>query len=194
VSCALLVIGPWWVRNMVVTGAFMPTGTQAPLNLPAGFGPRAMMFEGLWRSNPGDGVDELRAQNVDPFSIEYEVRLAKIRSGVALTWMREHPRDVLRLLGLHVWQEIRPRGRWMDWLLPAGCLALVLFRRSPGAGILALMICVQLLSVALTWGAGGRFMVPVHPVLVATISAAMIAAAVRGGGLAMTRLRGAQPA
>lgn len=196
VFCAMMVIGPWWMRNLLVTGAFMPTGTQAPLNLPAGFGPRALMYKGLWRSNPGDGVEELRAQNVNPFSLEYEVRLAKIRSRIALTWMREHPRDVLRLLGLHVWQEIRPRGRfWLDWLLPAGCVALALFRKRPGVGILALMVGVQLLSVALTWGAGGRFMVPVHPLMVAMVSAAVVAALVRGGGVAMTRFRRApQPA
>jgi hypothetical protein len=171
----LIVIGPWWIRNLVVTGAFMPTGTQAPLNLPMGFGPRALMYEGLWRSNRGDGVEELQARNVDPFSIEWEVQLAKIRSGIALTWMRENPLDVVRLMGLHVWQEIRPRNRGVwDWILPAACGALVLLRKSPGAGGVALMIAANLFSVALTWGAGGRFMLPVQPLMLALISAAIV--------------------
>src|SRR4030095_1571000 len=48
VAVALLVIGPWWVRNCVVLEAFLPFGTQAALNLPAGFGPRALRFTGHW--------------------------------------------------------------------------------------------------------------------------------------------------
>jgi len=193
--CALLVIGPWWVRNIAVTGAFMPTGTQAPLNLPMGFGPRALEHEGMWRSNPGDGVEELAAEGVDPFSIEYEVRLAKIRSAMAFAWMRENPRDVLRLMALHVWQEIRPRGRvpW-DWLLPAGVSALVFFGRRPGAAALALMLSAQILSVALTWGAGGRFMVPVHPFLVALVCAAAVAIVARAAREGAALRRGPQPA
>jgi hypothetical protein len=107
----VLVITPWWVRNIVVTRAFMPTGTQGPLNLPAGFGPQALKYDGLWRSIRDDGAEELRGQNIDPYSVAFEVRLAKMRSAIVTTWMREHPRDVLRLMVLHVWQEIKPRGR-----------------------------------------------------------------------------------
>jgi hypothetical protein len=174
----LATISPWWIRNIVVTGAFMPTGTQAPLNLPMGFGPRALMYEGLWRSNRGDGVDELLARNLDPFSLEWEVQLAKIRSGIALKWMRENPVDVGRLMALHVWQEIRPRNRGMwDWILPAACAALVLLRKSPGAAGVALMIGANLFSVAMTWGAGGRFMLPVQPLMLALIAAAVVALA-----------------
>lgn len=196
VLCSLAVIGPWWVRNIVVTRAFMPTGTQAPLNLPMGFGPRALLYEGLWRSNPGDGVEELRAEGVNPFSIDYEVRLAKIRSAIAITWMREHPADVLRLMVMHVWQEIRPQGRlpW-DWLLPAGVLALLFFRKTPGSAAIALLLAAQIMSVALTWGAGGRFMVPVHPLLVALVCAMVVAIVTRGTSLGGARLgRAPQPA
>lgn len=182
VLACFLVISPWWIRNILVTGAFMPTGTQAPLNLPMGFGPRALKYEGIWRSNPGDGTEELREANVNPFSMEYEVRLAQIRSGIALKWMRENPVDVLRLMWLHVWQEVRPRGR-MPWdaLLPAGCVALLFFRRTRPAGALAIMLFAQLMSVALTWGAGGRFLVPVHPLLMALVCAMAAALAVRAG-------------
>jgi hypothetical protein len=173
--CAILVIAPWWIRNIVVTGAFMPTGTQAPLNLPMGFGPRALTYGGLWRSNRGDGVQELQARNVSLHSIEWEVQLAKIRSGIALKWMREHPMDVLRLMGLHVWQEIRPRNRGVwDWLLPAACVSLVLLGKSPGTVGVALMLVANLFSIAMTWGAGGRFMLPVQPLMLALVSAAIV--------------------
>jgi hypothetical protein len=196
ILCCLLVIGPWWMRNIIVTESFMPTGTQAPLNLLSGFGPRALTYRGLWRSDRETGTEELRGQSVDPFSLEYEVRLGKIRSAIALKWMREHPVDVLRLMVLHVWQEVRPEGRFpWDWLLPAGVLALLFFRKTPGAAAIALMLAAQIMSVALTWGAGGRFMIPVHPLLVALVCAMFVAVVTRGTSLGMARLgRAPQPA
>jgi 4-amino-4-deoxy-L-arabinose transferase-like glycosyltransferase len=188
-TTCLLVIAPWWTRNIIVTGAFMPAGTQGPLNLPAGFGPQALKYDGMWRSIRDDGADQLRAQNIDPYSVEFEVRLAKIRSQMATTWMREHPLDVLRLMGLHVWQEIRPRGHPMwDYLLPAFALAAFVFRKTPGTGVVVLMVCANMLSVAMTWGAGGRFMTPVQPLLLALISA-LIVVAIRQMALALLRRR-----
>jgi 4-amino-4-deoxy-L-arabinose transferase-like glycosyltransferase len=188
-AACLIVIAPWGVRNIVVTQAFMPAGTQGPLNLPAGFGPRALQYNGLWRSIPDDGAEELRRQNIDPYSVAFEVRLAKMRSDIAMTWMREHPRDVLRLMVLHVWQEIRPRGRplW-DYLLPAAGLAALVFRKSPGIGVIVLMVSANILSVAMTWGAGGRFMTPVQPLLIALISA-MIVVGIRQSAIALQRSR-----
>jgi hypothetical protein len=194
--CCLLVIGPWWMRNIIVTRSFMPTGTQAPLNLLSGFGPRALAYHGLWRSDRETGTEELRALKIDPFSLEYEVRLGKIRSAIASRWMREHPSDVLRLMVLHVWQEVRPQRRFSwDWLLPAGVLALLYFRKAPGAAAIGLMLLAQIMSVALTWGAGGRFMVPVQPLLVALVCAMVVAVVARGTGLGKARPgRAPQPA
>lgn len=174
-AACLLVIAPWWVRNVVVTHAFMPAGTQGPLNLPAGFGPQALKYDGMWRSIRDDGAEELRAQHIDPYSVEFEVRLARMRSEIATTWMREHPGDVLRLMVLHVWQEIKPRGRpFWDYLLPVAAFAAFVFRKSPGIGVVVLMVCANILSVAMTWGAGGRFMTPVQPLLLALISALIV--------------------
>jgi 4-amino-4-deoxy-L-arabinose transferase-like glycosyltransferase len=178
-ATCLLVIAPWWVRNIVVTKAFMPAGTQGPLNLPAGFGPQALKYDGMWRSIRDDEADALRAQNVDPYSVEFEVRLARTRSQIATAWMREHPADVLRLMILHVWQETKPRGHpFWDYLLPLGAVAAFVLRKSPGVGIVVLMVCANIVSVAMTWGAGGRFMTPVQPLLLALISA-LIAVGIR---------------
>jgi 4-amino-4-deoxy-L-arabinose transferase-like glycosyltransferase len=188
VAC-LLVIGPWWVRNITVTQAFMPTGTQGPLNLPAGFGPQALKYQGLWRSIRDGWGSDLVAQNVNPYSVEFEVRLAKRRSAFALEWMRENPVDVLRLMRMHVWQEIRPRGQpFWDYLLAIGGVAALVFRKSPGIAVVVLMVAANILSVALTWGAGGRFMVPVQPLLVALVAALMVFF-VRQGIVALQRFR-----
>jgi hypothetical protein len=151
----------------------MPTGSQAGINLPAGFSQRALDNDGRWRSNPGDGAREIAEAGVDPFSIEYEVRLARHRSALTRTWMWQHPREVVQLMGLHVWQELRPRRGWTVWtfLLPAAMAALVHWRGHPGTPAVAMILAAMLLSIALTWGATGRFMVPVHPLMVALASA-----------------------
>ena len=129
----------------------------------------------MWGSNPGDGAPELVARGVNPFSTTFEAELAQYRSALTLQWMRDHPAEVARLLWLHVWQETRPRGRgWWDYLLPLGLAAAVILRKSPGVRIVVLMVGANLLSVALTWGEGGRFMVPVLPLLVALVAAAII--------------------
>jgi hypothetical protein len=174
-ACAL-VVAPWWTRNIVVTGAFLPMGSQGPINLPAGFSQRALDNLGRWRSNYGDGAPELIAAGVDPFSLEYEVRLAKHRSALATRWMRDNPREVVRLMGLHVWQELRPRRRPTAWdlLFPATLFALLYFRRRPGILAVTLILCATLLSIALTWGATGRFMVPVQPLMLALVSALLV--------------------
>ena len=189
----LVVIGPWWIRNVAVTGEFMPAGTQAPLNLPAGFGPQALQYEGLWRSVRDDEPRKLQAENIDPYSVTFEVRLAQARSARTLAWMREHPADVVRLMGLHVWQELRPRGQLLwDLLLPAAAVAAVVFRKSPGIGIIVLMVGANIFSVALTWGAGGRFMTPVQPLLLALVGAMLVRAA-RQGAVALQRVRASGP-
>jgi hypothetical protein len=171
---AILVIGPWWIRNIAVTRAFFPLGTEGAINLPAAFGPRALRFEGLWAANQSDGAPELSALNLDP--VRFEVRLARYRTRMTTAWMREHPFDVLRLAALHVWQEIRPRGDPYDgWRLLIGAgLGAAFFRRSAGILIMVLILCAHLLSIAVTWSVGGRFMVPVQPVCLALTAALAI--------------------
>lgn len=184
VLACVLVVSPWWARNILITDAFLPMGSQGPINLPAGFSQRALDNQGRWRSNASDGAPELIAAGVDPFSLEYEVRLAQHRSALTLRWMREHPRDVVRLLGLHVWQELRPRGALTPWdlLFPAALVGLVYFRRRPGVLAVTLILAATLLSIALTWGATGRFMVPVQPLMLALVAAMVVSIGQRLAG------------
>ena len=130
-------------------------------------------------SNPGDGAPEIEALKLDP--VTSEVRLAQHRSALAFRWIREHPLDALRLMGLHVWQEVKPRRLPYPtgaWLLPVAALAAVYLRRSAGVGVIVLMVAANILGIALTWSARGQFMAPVQPML-AALAGAMLVAMVR---------------
>ena len=172
-AVAIVVISPWWIRNIVVLDAFMPLGTQGGINLPMGFGPRAIRSQGIWASNPGDGWPEIAALKLD--IVTSEVMLAKHRQALTLNWMMDNPGEVLRLMRLHVAQELKPgRDFYSRWLLPAAAVSVLVLWRFPGAWVLALMVCGNILSVAMTYSAGGRFMVPVQPLLAALAAGATV--------------------
>jgi len=173
-AIAIVTISPWWIRNVIVLDAFMPLGTQGGINLPMGFGPRAIRSQGIWASNPGDGWPEIAAQNLD--TVTSEVMLAKYRQKLTLNWMMENPRDVAWLMWLHVSQELKPgREFFTKWLLPAAAVAALVLWRSPGVWTVVLVVCANILSIAMTYSAGGRFMVPMQPLLVALVSAGLVA-------------------
>lgn len=185
-AVAIVVISPWWIRNIVVTRAFMPLGTQGGINLPMGFGPRALRHQGVWASNPGDGWPEIAALKLD--IVTSEVMLAKHRTRLTLRWMLDHPVDVIHLMRLHVWQELKPgRDVLVKWLLPVAAAAAIILYRSRAAWVVVLVVGANILSIAMTYSAGGRFMVPVQPLLIALASAGVVTVA----GQALTLVRGA---
>jgi hypothetical protein len=188
-AVAIAVISPWWIRNTIVLDAFMPLGTQGGINLPMGFGPRALRFEGVWHSNPEDGWPEIAAQKLD--TVTSEVMLAKYRQTLAIHWMLDNPRDVLRLMWLHVSQELKPGQEFFNkWLLPLAAVAALVLFQSRAAWTVVLVVCANILSIAMTYSAHGRFMVPMQPLLVSLLSAGLVTVARQ----AWTRLRPASAA
>ena len=171
-AVAIAVISPWWIRNVAVLDAFMPLGTQGGINLPMGFGPRALRHQGIWASNPGDGWPEIEALKLDV--VTSEVMLARHRQQLTINWMMDNPQLVLQLMWLHVSQELKPgRDFFSRWMLPAAGVSALVLWRFPGAWVVVLIVCANILSVAMTYSAGGRFMVPVQPLLAALVAAAL---------------------
>jgi hypothetical protein len=187
-AVAIVVISPWWIRNIVVLDAFMPLGTQGGINLPMGFGPHALRHRGIWASNPGDGWPEIAALKLD--TVTSEVLLAKHRQNLTISWMLDNPRQVIDLMWLHVSQELKPgRGFYSRWLLPSAAVSAFVLWKLPGVWVLALIVCGNILSIAMTYSAGGRFMVPVQPLLAALVAAALAYAPRQA--LALVRARSA---
>jgi 4-amino-4-deoxy-L-arabinose transferase-like glycosyltransferase len=176
----LLIIGPWCIRNILVTKEFMPFGSQAQFELINGFGPMAVQSRGVWAGDKENesgvfaGEEHLLKLNLDP--LDFEVRLAKIRSSSAVHWMLQRPLEVIQLMFLHVYKEVKPAAPAngnvaSEWLLFLGALAAFVFRKSQGVGIIVLFVALNIIGIALTWSAGGRFMAPAHPLIVALVAA-----------------------
>jgi hypothetical protein len=112
------------------------------------------------------GADDYSKWGTDP--LDFEIQLAKLHSSVAAHWMMQHPLDVMRLMILHVWREMEPTS---ELLLFLGGLSAFVFRKSRGVWLIVLFVILNFLSIALTWSVGGRFMVPVQPLIVALVGA-----------------------
>jgi hypothetical protein len=100
--------------------------------------------------------------------------------------MLENPRLVVYLMWLHVSQELKPgRDFYSRWLLPAAAISALVLWRLPGVWVLAMIVCGNIMSIAMTYSAGGRFMVPLEPLLAALVAAALTYVA--GQALALVR-------
>ncbi|MEO5740678.1 MAG: hypothetical protein ABIS29_08805, partial [Vicinamibacterales bacterium] len=116
---------------------------------------------------------EIAAQKLDV--VTSEVLLAKHRQKLTLNWMVDNPFQVLELMRLHVSQELKPgRDLYSRWLLPAAAVSALILRTFPGVWVLVLIVLGNILSVAMTYSAGGRFMVPTQPLLAALVAAAVV--------------------
>jgi hypothetical protein len=76
---------------------------------------------------------------------------------------------------MHVSQELKPgREFFSKWLLPLAAVAAIVLARSPGIWTIVLVVCANILSIAMTYSAGGRFMVPMQPLLIAVLAAGVV--------------------
>lgn len=162
-ATALAIVTPWSIRNISVTGKFMPSGSQAGINLPAGFGPQAIAHKGVWAPQPDDAEESAKRQSLD--HLHFETWLAQHRTAKTLSWMRNNPAATVKLMGLHIWQEVKPRGDLFRILLMLGsALGIGIYWRNPAAKIVLLLLVLNLACIAATWGIGdGRLLVPIQP-------------------------------
>ena len=98
--------------------------------------------------------------------------LARYRQQLTLHWMAQHPIEVLHLMWMHVATELQPRrGGLFRWLLPLAAVAAIILWRYPATWVVTLVVASNIMSIAMTYSAGGRFMLPVQPLLVALVAA-----------------------
>lgn len=93
--CVML---PWWVRNVHVVGAFVPTTLQVGASLYDGLHPRA---DGSSQMDFVPGFrEQVRRQHNPQTDPPFEVYLDRAFRRAAVDWASEHPQRVLELAGI----------------------------------------------------------------------------------------------
>ena len=155
-----LVVSPWAVRNLRVTGEFMPLGTQGLVQMSAAFGDEIWASRGVWINLDTQGFFD-GAKSPSQTLVEREVAKAKLSRSKAFAWIQANPLKALALFPWKIWQECRPRSV-TEFLLAAFTLAgiTVLWGTAFGKLMLA-VVATNLFAIGVTWSVEGRFLVPV---------------------------------
>jgi hypothetical protein len=103
-------LSPWWIRNVLVAGRFVPTSLQVGASLYDGLSPTATGASEM-SFVPGfvavqQAADALPGANTAGL---FEDRLDRRMQGVSIAWARQNPRQVAELAGikfLRMWSPL----------------------------------------------------------------------------------------
>ena len=109
---------PWWIRNYQVVGRFVPTTLQVGASLYDGLNPAATGASNMPFSTPFFQAQK-RDDAVAGRSREgFETRLDRRLRDAAWAWARQHPAEVLRLMGrkfLRMWNVWPNANEFRSW-------------------------------------------------------------------------------
>ncbi|MFO0922454.1 MAG: hypothetical protein U0905_08220 [Pirellulales bacterium] len=110
----IAVMSPWWWRNFMVTGTWIPTTLQVGASLYDGWHPNAtgssdegMLFSEEFASKQAE-EDAEAIREGRPLVSTMEYRLDRKLFSAAISWARENPSDVIRLGVLKSWKTWSP--------------------------------------------------------------------------------------
>jgi hypothetical protein len=169
----VLVAGPWWVRNCLVTKAFAPFGTSGSFGIAGGFTDAAYANGGNW--DPEIVLASQRQTLSKPGMLEkslpeQEYLMGKNSNQLAKTWIAEN-REKLPLLMLkkaysHLgfyrqpWPLVCLNGLMLFGAV-LGCYA---SRNSLGFWV-AVFVGLSVVTTMLTWSHYGRYSIPIRPLI-----------------------------
>lgn len=159
VFCVLMVLVPWGVRNSLLSGRFMPMGTQGMMELAAGYSDEALAADGVWQNLQSTGVynDVVTA---DMTNIQRELAIADASRAQAATWARNNLSRLPTLAGKKLLSEFRPRSP-VEWVISGlAVLGAILGLRDAGIRLMLWLLAFNAVAVACTWSVEGRFLVP----------------------------------
>jgi hypothetical protein len=161
---ALAVVVPWSIRDSLLLGRFSPLGTHGGQNLAAAYSDEAVRRGGLWFNLDETGFFPPAIDDTRPGPDRELARAAKSRAA-AIDWARRNPLKLPLLAALRAWQLWQPRMHWDALILGLAALGLILWPVTADRRIFASLLLANTLAVAATWCVGGRFLVPLLPVL-----------------------------
>jgi hypothetical protein len=168
----LVLVAPWWVRNIAVLDRWMPLGGQGAASLRGGYSDEALADHGNWHSDAEDRIQ--KALSEDPNSKEWsaaqrEVALADRASLETRDWIQNHLAEMPRLLAMRIATHWGPFfGPSLFWRIGilAGFITLLMHRRRESTWLIGLPI-INTLTILCLYETGGRFLVPLYGVLYA---------------------------
>ena len=168
----LVLVAPWWFRNIAVLDRWMPLGGQGAASLRGGYSDEALADHGNWHGAAEDRIQ--KALTDDPSSqglsaAEREVALADLASRETHEWIQANRGQLPRLLAMrlvtHWGPYFGPSLFWRFGIL-GGFVALLIHRRQESIWLVGLPL-VNTFTVLCLYEAGGRFLVPLYGILYA---------------------------
>jgi hypothetical protein len=166
----LLIVAPWWIRNIMVLGELQPLGTKGPTTLLGGYCDESLNAGGEWQFGPEKRLREEVYGRLDLGSatsqewIETEKTIASEASQRVVHWIRTNFASLPQLMVQRVvteWNPYTGKSLLFKILALVGVTALWLQDRR-----ILLWLTVPLLVnsvvVAGTYSLGGRFLVPTY--------------------------------
>ncbi|MDG2390224.1 MAG: hypothetical protein P8M30_12985, partial [Planctomycetaceae bacterium] len=158
----IVIVGfaPWAVRNILVTGEFMPTGTQGATQLSAAYSDIAWESQGVWRNlEDYDFFDEINDAEMSPLGS----RIAKAHASqqAANEWISKHPVKAAILPAMKVWQSVRPRSISQLILLFFALIGFWSWQSDPLKSSFLIILTACLTGIGMTWSVEGRFLVTI---------------------------------
>lgn len=200
---AAAVMMPWWVRNYIVVGKFVPTTLQVGSSLYDGLNPMATGASDM--SYVADFKRDLAAKEADadgPLPGTFESRLDDRMKQASIDWAKQNPGKVIQLAGIKFWRYWTPLGNdrtvigKMDIVTALGYLPIVV------TGLLATVIFARRMWIYFLLALPIFYFCCLHMVFVSSIryrqppmlALAILSAGLIAGWLRMSRQRfGANP-
>jgi 4-amino-4-deoxy-L-arabinose transferase-like glycosyltransferase len=156
----IAVFAPWGVRNINVTGRFLPLGIQGKQQLSAAFSDYTWDARGLW-------VNLKQTEFYDSFEMSEELNPlektlaeAEFSSERAKEWILSNPLKAIALVPMKIYQEFRPRTIPELLLLVLSIVGGCAMWRRPEGKLLLAVVLANALAIGATWSVEGRFLVP----------------------------------
>ncbi|PQO26143.1 hypothetical protein C5Y96_22110 [Blastopirellula marina] len=184
---AVLVLTPWWVRNYVVVGKFVPTTLQVGASLYDGISPMATGASDM--SYVAGFKHDLAAEEAGmdgPLPGTFESRLDDRMKQASIEWAKQNPAKVFHLAGVKLWRYWTPLGNdpavigKMDVLTALGYMPIVL------TGLLAMVLYARRMWVYFLLALPIFYYCCLHMVFVSSIryrQPPMLALAILSAGL-----------
>jgi hypothetical protein len=169
----VLVAGPWWIRNCVVTKAFSPFGTSGSFGLAGAYCDEAYANGGNWNLAVVNASQRRTLARPGILSLslpEQEYQMGQDSTRLAREWIAANPEKLPTLM---VMKAVSHLGFYrqppfliaLNGLLMLGAIiGCLTFRRPFGFWVVA-FVCVSVFTTMLTWPHFGRYSIPIRPLI-----------------------------